>query len=185
MARHENLLLVRMLRYQGQLADQDLQIVIGHAERACDHRELLQQLEQLGFIDRDWIERASRYLRSKSRSCRGLGEELGRFDRSLGQLALANGWIELSDLEAALLEQERLRRSNLNFRLGEILVRSGALEVAQVREILREQGYETFTCRSCSLVLAGEPSGLCPTCDGKLEPTEFLDIVRSDFVTGA
>ncbi len=180
MAKHENLLLVRMLRYQGQLADSDLQVVLSHAERARDHQELLKQLGQLGIVDDDWIERAGRYLRAKSRSCRGLGEDLGRFDRSFGQVALSKGWIELSQLEAALLEQERLRRTNLSFRLGEILVRLGSLGVDQVRDILRQQGYEVMKCRSCDLVLAFGAEELCPTCEGALEPTEFLDIVRSD-----
>lgn len=184
MARHENLLLVRMLRYQGQLSDENLQVVLGHAEQATDHQDLLRRISDLGLVDPEWIERASRYLRSKARSVRSAAEELCRMDRSFGQLALSRGWIELADLETALLEQERLRRSNLSFRIGEILVRIGALDPNQVRDVLKEQGYDVLRCQQCDLVIEVDSAETaCPTCGETLEAPLFLDVVRSDVTT--
>ena len=57
--------------------------------------------------------------------------------------------ISLDDLEAALLEQERLSRLNLHFRLGEILVSQGALTVDDVLGVLAQQGKRILVCESC------------------------------------
>ena len=82
------------------------------------------------------------------------------------------------------LEQERLRRLRLNFRIGEVLVRLKALEVDQVRSILREQGFDLSCCRECDALIEGASedgkSGSCPFCDGELRPPVFLDPVPAD-----
>ena len=114
----------------------------------------------------------------------GLSGERFRVDRSFGQLALEKGWIAVDQLEAALLEQERLRRLRLNFRIGEVLVRLGALEVDQVRAILREQGFDLACCRECDALIDGgsdeNGAGSCPFCGGELRPPVYLDPIPAD-----
>ena len=92
-------------------------------------------------------------------------------------------------LEGAILEQQRLRRLNLRFRLGEILVQHDALSVNQVREILSEQGHRHWSCAKCEAVISALPSEdgtspegdlRCPICSGELRPAVFLEPVRSD-----
>ncbi|MFQ5654053.1 MAG: hypothetical protein ACE5GW_04905, partial [Planctomycetota bacterium] len=94
-------------------------------------------------------------------------------------------WITPDQLEEAILEQERLRRLRLRFRLGEILVRAGVLRIDQVRQILADQGLVVCTCISCQAVVnrpAGkeEQESSCPLCGGALCPAVFLEPVQGD-----
>lgn len=188
MATHECMLLVRMLKYQRNLSPPELERVAEWAGQCVDHRNLLEQLVSERVVEQEWADRARTYLRSKARSRVGEHDELSRFDRSFGQIALERELIDVGQLEAALLEQERLRRRNLHFRIGEILVKTGSLEISAVRAILREQGIESRQCRSCEAVVSVPPSGpgaaaenrACPACGGELDDARFLEIVRAD-----
>lgn len=73
-------------------------------------------------------------------------------DGRLGRLALGKGWISSPMLESALLEQARLRRMGLRFRLGEVFVRLDHLTKRQVETLLEEQGALIKTCKSCRRV---------------------------------
>ncbi len=111
-----------------------------------------------------------------------------QLDRRFGQLVLERGWIGVDQLEDAILEQERLRRVNLRFRLGEILVRTMALTVSQVREILVEQGLSVHSCEQCEAVVSSSPGeshdgvddARCPFCGSALCAAVFLETVRGD-----
>jgi len=181
MSSHESLLLVRMMRYQGLLSDGELERVISLAEESNGHRELLERLLAEKLVDLEWAGRIEEYIVSRARSRAAEPDELFRLDRRFGQLALSRGWIQLADLEDALLEQERLRRRNLYFRVGEILVRLQAMTVERVREILKEQGCATLRCESCRKMVTAERNA--PTtcsCGGALAPPVFLELVNAD-----
>lgn len=181
-------LLVRMLRYQGKLSDADLERIVEEAESCEDLTSLVDLILKANVVDREWLDRACRYLRGRCRTRRAEAEELHQFDRKFGQIAMRKGWIGIAELEQALLEQERLRRTNLHFRIGEILVRQGALSVEAVREILSEQRYHVLACQDCEILVQieqGRRSGapvtlVCPDCGGKLVETRFLDLVHAD-----
>lgn len=185
MSTHECMLLIRMLKYQLNLSAGDLEIVADRAGQCLDHHSLMQELIDGGVIEPAWAERARTYLRSKSRSRVAEAEELCRMDRAFGRIALDRGWIDVGQLEAALLEQERLRRKSLHFRIGEVLVKSKSLEIDRVRTILREQGVDGRHCDQCESVVAveigtNERQSSCPSCGGGLQDLAFLDIVRCD-----
>ncbi|MFN0057113.1 MAG: hypothetical protein ACKVX7_01530 [Planctomycetota bacterium] len=179
----ENVLLVRMLSYLCKLPDEQMQRVLDLAEQMGDRVALLTRLVDEQIVNQEWATMATRYLRGKVRARGADGRELGELDRRFGQIALRHGHIRVSDLEEALLEQERLRRSNLHFRLGEVLIRSGAMELAQVREVLKEQGCAAHECGGCGAIFQESKAAgakVCPACGGTLRAAVFLDIIRSD-----
>ena len=182
----EVLLLVRMLRYQGRVTEQelnDLMRVTGGESATA----FCEQLRERELVEQSWIEWAIDAARRKARRYLSSTDEKTTHDRSFGEIAMSRGWIAVADLEDAILEQQRLRRVNLKFRIGEIMVRRGGLTADQVREILAEQGYRTLSCGSCQSVVnisksSDQELSACPLCQGELEPTIFLESVRGDFV---
>jgi len=180
------MLLLRMIRYRGWLAEAEIESVMAECGVKATADQLLQRLCRGQRLTPDQADDARRFLREKSRTLRLDSGEKFKIDRSFGQIALERGWLQVADLEAALLEQERLRRLRLNFRIGEVLVRLGTLEVDQVRTILREQGFDLACCRDCDALVegatTGDGGGVCPECGGELRPPVFLDPVPGDRV---
>ncbi|MEM7166448.1 MAG: hypothetical protein AAF581_13365 [Planctomycetota bacterium] len=171
-------LLVRMLRQQG-IADEHL---LGDLLRISpDVESLLRHLVAHGTISKDWAVRAGDSVRRKARGVPPDAKTLVAQERSFGQLALRKGLVAVSELEAGILEQQRLFRMNLRFRIGEILVRQGVLTVEQVREILTQQGKSTLRCGSCgAVVVAQEGNQECSSCHGELREPGYLSVVRAD-----
>lgn len=178
------MLLLRMIRYRGWLEEPEIESVLSECGMQVSADELLEFLCDGEHLSSDQAEDARRFLREKSRSLRLNSGDRFRIDRSFGQIALEHGWLDAPGLEAALLEQERLRRLRLNFRIGEVLVRLGSLQVDQVRSILKEQGFDLSCCRDCDTLIEGATSdvgdGTCPECGGELRPPVFLDPVPAD-----
>jgi len=180
------MLLLRMIRYRGWLAEPEIESAMEACGSSPTTDQLLDRLCGCGRLTSEQAADARRFLKEKSRSLRLDSGEKFRIDRSFGQIAIEHGWLDAAELEAALLEQERLRRLRLNFRIGEVLVRLGSLEVEQVRAILREQGFDLACCRDCDSLVEGATSGdgggVCPQCGGQLRPPVFLDPVPGDRV---
>jgi hypothetical protein len=180
------MLLLRMVRYRGWLAETDIESALAGCGAQPTAERLLELLCRGQRLTPDQADDARRFLKEKSRSLRLDSGERFRIDRSFGQLAMERGWLDVAQLEAALLEQERLRRLRLNFRIGEVLVRLGSLEVEQVRTILREQGFDLACCSDCDALVEGarqgDGGGICPHCGGELRPPVFLDPVPADRV---
>ncbi len=178
------MLLLRMIRYRGWIDERVLDSVLSDCGPSVSSEGLLERLVMNGNIDLKQAEMGRRFLKEKTRALKVSSGERFRIDRSFGQIALERGLIEVAQLEEALLEQERLRRLRLNFRIGEVLVRLQALSVDQVRSILREQGFDLSCCRECDALIEGASedgkSGTCPFCDGELRPPVFLDPVPAD-----
>ncbi|MGE3166990.1 MAG: hypothetical protein AB7O52_18955 [Planctomycetota bacterium] len=178
----ETRLLARMLRQQHIVPEDQLRLLLSQLR---DHEAVLQELLRLGLIDDEWVRAAEDHIRRRARRSSDEENDLLRGDRSFGQIALARGWADLNQVEGAILEQQRLRRVNLRFRMGEILVRNGVLSAEQVRTILSQQGYAVQSCSNCARMVnypqAGEASeGHCGLCGGELSEAKFLDAVRPD-----
>lgn len=177
-------LLVRMIRYRGWLPELVLEKFVASCARGTTSESAIDRLVAEGQITDQQAEDARRFLKEKSRALHLNSGDRFRIDRSFGQIALERGWVVVEDLERALLEQERLRRVRLNFRIGEVLVRLGAMEVEQVREILREQGFDLSICGDCDTLVEGgrgdAEEAPCPQCGGALHPPVFLDLVPAD-----
>ncbi len=176
-------MLIRMLRYQGELSNSQLENAMRLADRYPSYGQFVDELLARGIISEHWANRARHYLKRRSRSNWSKPEELGKIDRSFGQIALAKGWVAVAELELALLEQERLRRRNLYFRIGEVLLKNRKLNLNQVRDILREQGLNNFHCLKCDLVIKESEEKKCPSCGEVLVEAEFLDIVHADLIS--
>ncbi len=178
------LLLLRLFRYRDWVSEIDLEICLTDCEDVTSADPLLDHLVQAGKISAEQASSARSFLRKKTRSLTLSAGERNHLDRSFGQIALDNGWIGESQLELALLEQERLQRLRLDFRIGEVLIRAGSLDVDQVREILRLQGFDLVCCGECDRFFDGSdqacPLTMCPDCGGELEPPSFLDSVLPD-----
>jgi serine/threonine-protein kinase len=94
---------------------------------------------------------------------------------SLGQIALARGWVRQEQLEAAAKLQEEALGRGEKLRLGEALVRLGALNEEQVRQALGAQDKQSFRCPACNKTfnVRGLKPGVrihCKSCNGVLEP---------------
>ncbi len=57
----------------------------------------------------------------------------------LGEILILMGWATLEQVDQALIEQRRLRKAGLVERLGEILVRQGAVHPAYIECVVAEQ----------------------------------------------
>ncbi len=147
--------------------------------------DLLTELVRVKLIEEGWADRTRRYVRGKARGGFSSGTDVQLLDRRFGQLSLRRGWVSVGDLEVAILEQELLRRFNLRFQIGEILVCMGTLSVEQVRIVLRDQGIAQRHCEECAAIvnaleLDAERQQSCPFCEGDLSEVIFLEGVRSD-----
>ncbi len=175
--------LIRRLHYQGRVSDEQLREIIAR-HKGSGSEALLKSLLAEGIVDAEWVAQARTSMRQRARRQKDT-EETTSLERSFGQVALERKWITLEQLEEAILEQQRLRRMKLQFRIGEILLRFRRLNLAQVREILAEQGRAVGGCERCATfvrVMAGaeDTDPTCPICNGQLVESIFLDAVHVD-----
>lgn len=144
-------------------------------------------LLEKGYITPDQLSTILEVRKKKIRKVPRKAEEARESNRSFGDLAVSVGMISLDDLEAAVLEQERLGQMNLNFCLGEVLVAQGRLRPTQVVDVLSRQGKCILFCPVCEAhynVLkyqAWKPYP-CPQCEGTLIQPKFLDTIAVDGV---
>src|SRR5262245_11824943 len=115
-------------------------------ERSKPGTDLGKLLLAKGYLTEDQLKMIQDIRRKKARKLLRDVKEVERNERYFGQIALARGYINHSDLERAILEQERLRRLNLHFRLGEVLVALDVLTVEEVLEVLAEQKKRVLHC---------------------------------------
>ncbi|MHC4599334.1 MAG: hypothetical protein ACYS47_10050 [Planctomycetota bacterium] len=88
-------------------------------------------------------------------------------DVLFGRLAVRKSILPEEEINAALREQENLRKEGKPKRLGSILVDRGRLTCAQVERILNYQGKEIMKCDACGKhfnVLGLLRSAPCPDC---------------------
>lgn len=150
-------------------------------------RDLGQILLQKGYLTEEQLDIIQEIRRKKVRKMLWDTKEIDRGERAFGQIALRRGLIQLRDLETAILEQERLRKLNLQFRIGEILVSRGLLPADRVLEILAEQRKRVLHCTTCDFhyqvfdYKAGDEYH-CKKCGGLLSEPFFLDSAVVDGV---
>ncbi len=195
-------LLVRMIQYESKIPEQSLREILLQSENSED---LFEKMIADGLVDSEWVSQVRTSLRKRLRQLHGDACELVHEDRSFGQLVLKEGWAKVGDLETAILEQQRLRRVNLRFRIGEIMLQLGQLSEAQVRNVLEMQGYRAMACSCCEVLInvsqsheennfqlneegqfdngvfgKDEEIPCCPQCSGELHDAIFLDTVQTD-----
>lgn len=175
------IILVKLLRQRSWISEEDLDCFLDRLDSPISASNLLSDLEGSGVLDSERCKIARRFLRGRLRHCCRSREEQWSVDRSFGQIAIQRGMITVEQLETALHEQEQLRRIRLGFRLGEVCVRQGFLDIDQVREILRIQGVARSECNTCGGIQEELTSAeTCPGCGGKLRPALCLDPVATD-----
>mgnify|MGYP001609143150 CR=1 FL=1 len=105
-------------------------------------------LLERGYIERDELRDLIEFQKEKlsSADTRRVQREN---DRMFGYLAIQLGLVTATEIRAAVEEQVFLGKRGLRFRLGEILVKRGALKAEKVDEILRRQQRYLVICPSC------------------------------------
>ena len=99
----------------------------------------------------------------------------------LGQVLIRKKSCSLREVNEALAEQRRGRRGESYLPLGEILMRSGVLQEAHLREALAELGAQDLLCETCGhqehvSTCRTEVDDACPQCGNdrvSTDPEEF------------
>lgn len=144
-------------------------------------------LREKGYLTEEQLRLILDIRRKRLRRVKKDPKEAKLADRTFGSLALAAKCVELDDLEDAILEQQRLSSLGLHFRIGEILVSKGKLEVPQVLKLLEQQGKRILRCPICDIHVnvqrfdAGKAYH-CVQCGGRLIEPVFLETVAVDAV---
>ncbi len=144
-------------------------------------------LLQRGYLTQEQLDTILSVRRKKIRKYLRSAKEARAGDKGFGQVAIAAGFITPDALEDALLEQERLQRVNLRFRLGEILVSKKLMTVQQVLEVLSEQGKRILVCPVCDCHFnvadfEAERTYQCTKCESQLSEPNYLDTVAVDAI---
>jgi len=189
MSRFDENIFGRIAVYHGFLRREQLQECMEEERSLRGRQDLGQILLRKGYLTKDQLEMIREIRRKKARKALRDLSEIEHSERSFGQIALRRGLVGVGQMEAALLEQGRLRRLNLQFRLGEVLVGLGFLRVEEVLEILNEQKKRILYCPSCDDhygVFDYRAGGdyRCKQCGGPLEEPLFLDPVALDGMIG-
>ena len=145
-------LAVRFLRQRDWLDSEVLDRLLALRESRSGLNGLLGVIQEEALLCSDRIESLVKRVRNQMRRIHAELPETRVFDGRFGRIALSAGWISPQDLENALLEQSRLRRIGLKFRLGEILFKMDLLSRQQVESVLEQQGQRSKTCPGCQSV---------------------------------
>ena len=173
--------------FNGFLRREQLEECLEEERTAPGGKDLGQILLRKGYITEEQLGMIQEIRRKKVRKMLRDMKEIERSEKTFGQIALQRKLISLPDLEAAILEQERLRRMNLQLRLGEILVSMGLIEEPEVLEILKEQKKRILHCQTCDFHFnvydfrEGE-TYRCRKCGDLLREPLFLDPIAVDGV---
>jgi hypothetical protein len=185
--RFEENLFGRIGVINGFLRREQLEECIEEERASSGRQDLGQILLRKGYITEGQLGIIEDVRKKKARKVLCDPREKERSEKTFGQVALRRGWVKPPQLEAAMLEQERLRKLNLQFRIGEVLVAMGVLTVDQILEILNEQRQRILQCPVCDFhygVLEYHEGGeyRCRKCGEVLREPRFLDCVAVDGV---
>lgn len=144
-------------------------------------------LLEKGYITGEQLNMVLEARRKRGKKQMVVPEDQVGADKAFGQLAVSRGLVTMDDLEAAVLEQQRLRALNLHFCLGEVFVANGRMKPADVLEILGLQGKRVLVCSLCDLHynIVRHQKGKeyrCPACGAALIQPKFLETVAVDGV---
>lgn len=142
-------LAVRFLRQRNWLNPEVLDTILTNMTENGGLRELLEEIRQRSELGFEQLQSLERRIRNQMVRIHAETPESRIEDGKFGRIALEFSWISVEDLEASLLEQSRLRRIGLRFRLGEVLFRLGHLTRQQVESVLEKQGQRVKTCEDC------------------------------------
>ncbi len=143
-------------------------------------------LLERGFLTNDQFDRILEIRRKKIRKLLTDRDEARESEREFSNLALRDGAIDLEQLEAAVLEQQHMRRLNLRFTLAEVLVSRGDLTREDAWRIQARQGRRVLGCPVCDshYRIVDFRDGCeysCPRCEHEaLVPPPFLDSMLVD-----
>ena len=149
MLRFEENIFKRVGIFHGFIRPEHLEECLEEGRSSAHHDDLGQLLLKKGYLKEDELTLLEEVRRKKARKLMRNVNEIRQNERVFGLIALERGLITLEQLERAILEQENLRRKNLQFRLGEVLVKQGAIPVSDVLEILAEQRKRVLLCAVC------------------------------------
>ena len=145
-------------------------------------------LLERGYLTSEQFDRILDIRRKKIRKLLTDPDEARESDREFGALVLKEGFLNLNQLEDAVLEQQRLKRLNLRFSISEVLVSRGDLTRAQVWDIQTQQEKRVLGCPVCDghfriVEFDAERVYSCPRCSHEgLVPPPFLDSMLVDAV---
>ena len=169
---------IRILRQRGWVKDDQIAESLLCSPRNPDARQFLEILIRSGVLSTTLANHLLKMTRDHLRTRVADGRRRRSEDASLGKLAREQGWITVEQLEDGIREQAQMRRIGLRFRIGEVLVRQGALTGQQVQWILDLQGQLTRFCRECGSVELSP--GSCRSCGNPLKAAPVLAPVVSD-----
>ncbi len=192
MFRFDEHLFGRLAVLNGYLTQEDLQeaLTIQRSLGSDERRPIGEILLEQGRITQDQLAEILEIRRKKLRKMLLDSKDLVRTERAFGRQAMKAGLIDADQLERALLEQQRLRRLNLQLCLGDIMVSLGYMTVDDVLDVLARQEARILVCPSCDshfTVHAFSPSAKyrCKHCESVLEIPKYLDTVATDGSLGA
>lgn len=189
MSNFEEHLFGRIAVLKGYLTVEQLHecLEIQRASRSESPPRIGEILRSKGYLTSGQLDDILDVRRKKFRKMLRNSEELLHAERTFRQHALAERLVSLRDMEAAVLEQRRLHRKNIQVAIWEVLVSRGALEVDEVFSLLARQGRRTLYCPDCDLYYTvvsytNETVYSCKHCGNLLDVPAFLDIVVTDEV---
>jgi len=144
-------------------------------------------LLEKGYLTGEQLRTILEVRRKKARKLLRKPDEAAVNNKVFGALAVQSGMISLTDVEDAILEQERLLQLNLHFCLGEILVAREKITAEQAMDIIARQGKRILLCPVCdshfNVVRFREDRRYqCPECRADLIQPRFLDSIAVDAV---
>ncbi len=187
MSRFDENLFRRIAVYNNYISKAQLEECLREQQDCGGKRPLSEILQEKGYLAEEQLASILDVRRKKLRKYLRSPKEAQESDRTFGQIALNEGLVDLEQLEDALLEQERLARLNLRFRVGEILVAKKILSAEDVLAVLSKQGKRILVCPACEShfnVAEFEESASyrCAKCEERLEVPKYLDSVAVDAV---
>lgn len=185
MSRIDENIFGRLAMVQGWISREQFKECQEEERRAPGRGDLGQILFARGYLTEQQLGRLREVHRRKSRKLVREGEDAEHLDRAFVQVILRKEALSFGQLEAALLEQERLERLNLTLRLPEVILALGMLAEEQVLDVLRESQRSVLECPACDRYysVGGYRSGTryqCRRCGGALAEPRFLDAIAVD-----
>ena len=145
-------LAVRFLRQRNWLSPEVLDAILTSLSEKCGLQGFLEEIRNRSDLGSDQLQSLERRIRNQMVRIHAETPESRIEDGKFGRIAIEFAWISVDELESSLLEQSRLRRIGLRFRLGEVLFRMGYLTQKQVESVLEKQGQRVKTCEECGCV---------------------------------
>jgi hypothetical protein len=191
MNRFDEHLFGRLAVFNRFLTKEQLQecLALQKAQDPSQRQPIGEVLVKHGYLTEKQLEEILEIRRKKLRKMLLDSKELVRTEKIFGRLALREGLITHPQLELALLEQQRLKRLNLQLCLGDIMISMGFMTLPHVLRVLSLQSSRILVCPRCDAhftVMAYKPGRNypCRHCKACLEEPQYLDTVATDGVIG-